>query len=615
MAQARAVAKAEAAEKVQQCADDTATQAIEAQNDLAAIKAAGAGDPKAGIRPPAAGTDATAPLLSQTDLSDDINSAGPRLPIRQALRQAYSQALYTNHVIPYEDQRPALAALIVLVVSIALCSLSVMQENAGIGAEANSEEQPDAPPINPANTMWMILCSGMVMIMTPGISLYYGGMLADEKMLNRMVRTFVNLGLVTVQWITVGYSLSFAPSNKYAFNLVGDFSYVAMRGVGASPAGSPIDPAYGIPHGTFMLFQLMFAAIATTILSGSIAHLMSFRAFCIFLVAWTTFVYDPVCHAVWGGGILNHHIDYAGGTVVHLLSGVSAATAATLLNNLAKRGSTTKDAWDIEMHSSWDRSLGGGTVAHNVTYVIIGVVFLWFGWFGFNGGPALSPNAVASTALVNTNVAAGFGMITWMLFETLSGGNPSAIGAATGSVCGLVGITPCAGYVTGLVSGPVGMLSAGASFTWVWLDEHTTLFHRISSPHDVMATHGIAGLVGTLLTGLFAYRPVNTQEAKLDRDGVLYSGDWSLFQEDCIAVLAVTLYAICVTCLIVWVQLKVLGNDRLLAARYLLKQKGEEHLYEERFLNGNQRDNSPIIRHMMCNKPSLDDNHKKNLFA
>ena len=199
--------------------------------------------------------------------------------------------------------------------------------------------------VNETNTLFLIICSALVMLMSPSLSLYYGGLVTDDAVLNRMVRTFTCMGIVGVQWLTIGYSLAFAPSNPNAFNLIGDFSYVGMRGVTWSNENLPeLAKASDVPHLAYMGYQLMFASITTTILSGGLAEYMSFRAFCLFILLWTTFVYDPMCHAIWGGGLMSWHLDFAGGTVVHLLSGLSATVAATYLNTVAKDLETMREA-------------------------------------------------------------------------------------------------------------------------------------------------------------------------------------------------------------------------------------------------------------------------------
>ena len=541
------------------------------------------------------------------------------------------------------EQRPKKAVSFVLLLSAVMAAISVVQEKWGSGVEANSARQEDAPPISGVNTLWVIISTTLVMIMTPAVSLYYGGMVAEDQVLNRMVRTFVNLGLVGFQWIWVGYSLAFAPSNPHAFNLVGDFSFVVLSGVGTSPAGSPAEK-YGVPHFVFVMFQLMFAAITTTILSGSVANLMSFNAFCRFIVVWTTLVYDPLCHAVWGGGLMDWHLDFAGGLVIHVSSGVSAAAAATYLYRLSYKVEATlaqtDEAESMDSNASlllrrasldekesrrksfvrirrpstyvdnlpdaspqmqkpseyldddnpsvkellhflvepghtkehemvWDRALGDVTIAHNRTFVVLGAVLLWFGWFGFNGGSALAPNDVAAAALLNTNIAAGVAMITWMFCEAMCGGNPSAIGAATGAICGLVGVTPCAGYIPALAAGPIGAMSAGCAFGFVWLDKHTRWFNWLSNPLDVGATHGVSGIIGSLLTGIFAFKPVNMDEHKLVDNGLVFGGGWTLFRDGILATLITISYSTVMTILICIMLTKMLGVDGILSSALL----------------------------------------------
>ena len=275
------------------------------------------------------------------------------------------------------------------------------------------EKHDDGKPItaiHETNTLLLLISSALVMLMTPSLSLYYGGLVHDHAVLNRMVRTFVCLGIVGVQWITIGYSLAFAPSNPNSFDLIGDFSFVALREVTTTTKDlPPLAKDADVPHLAYMGYQLMFASITTTILSGAIAEYMSFRAFCLFILLWTTCVYDPVCHAIWGGGVMSWHLDFAGGTVVHLLSGLSATVAATYLNHIAKDDATIREAtltvealdpaqptavyerrrverrasFDKtlakvhagtakEYHCHWDHALGSGDSAHSPTFVVLG---------------------------------------------------------------------------------------------------------------------------------------------------------------------------------------------------------------------------------------------------
>ena len=577
-----------------------------------------------------------------------------------------SKALLSNGVeakadimfseVPWRDQRPLSTAAAVLLVSSAMAIASNYMERAtstNAAATYASENQPDVPEINDVNNLWLLISTALVMLMTPALSLYYGGMVVDGSVLNRMVRTFVSLGIVGVQWLAIGYSLSFAPSNPNAFNLIGDFSFIAMRNVGSSAAGVPaIADGFGVSHLIFMSFQLMFASITTTILSGAIAEYMSFRAFCLFILLWTTVVYDPMCHAIWGGGLMGWHLDFAGGTVVHLLSGLAATVSATYLRSVAKDPATiqaakyTAEALDpaqplaiykkckierresfdkalaavhsgtaTEHETDWDRGLGGATVAHSATYVVLGATcalrplhsyctplplatppmpmlilhydllllpsppdpclncdcvcsrrLIWFGWFGFNGGSAIAPNELAALAVANTNFAAGFAMVTWMMFEYMTGGNPSAVGGATGVVCGLVAITPCAGYVPILASGPIGIIGATSSFVFVWVEQYLGVMDFMDNPMDVFATHGVSSLMGSLCTGIFAYGPTNPGEARLAKSGLLYGGDWELLYANMVALSIAMVYCTVMTLACLWLLKLVLRADGLLSA-------------------------------------------------
>ena len=338
-----------------------------------------------------------------------------------------------------------------------------------------------APPIDAGDTAWLLTSTALVMVMMPGLALFYGGLVRRSSSLNTHMMTIAALGVVGVQWVLCGYSLAFAPGGPW----MGALAWAGFAHVGA---GANAAYAAGVPHLAFAAFQAMFAAITVALISGAVVERMRFPVYLAFAVAWTTLVYDPLAHWVWGdGGWLRSlgALDFAGGTVVHVSAGTSALVAAAMLG---KR-----------------RDLGRALVPHNVPLTLLGAGLLWFGWFGFNAGSALSASAVAANAFVTTNTAAAAALTLWMLIDHVRTGRSTAVGAATGAVVGLVAITPAAGYVTPLAAIAIGALGAGASYAAMQFRART----KVDDALDVFACHGVAGIAGALLTGVFATRAVN----------------------------------------------------------------------------------------------------------
>jgi Amt family ammonium transporter len=368
-----------------------------------------------------------------------------------------------------------------------------------------------AAELKPGDTAWVMVATALVMLMVPALAFFYGGLVRGKSALNTMLMSFAALALVTVQWVLGGYSLAFAPGSS----LLGGLDFLGMQGVGAAP-----EPAYagGIPHLLFATYQAMFAGITVAIFSGAVVERMRFRAFLLFGLLWTTLIYDPLAHWVWGqGGWLKElgALDFAGGTVVHISAGVTALVMAAALGR--RRGIDREPP-----------------VPHNVPFTLLGAGVLWFGWFGFNGGSALAADGLAAAAVLTTHAAASAALLAWLGLEMLRGGRPSAVGAATGAVVGLVAITPAAGFVTPVAAVAIGVLASGASFAALHLRART----RVDDSLDVFACHGVAGIVGALLTGVFATRTVNPAGA----DGLLY-GNPSLLGVQLVAVLATVAFA------------------------------------------------------------------------
>ncbi|MGN6756769.1 MAG: ammonium transporter, partial [Thermomicrobiales bacterium] len=333
--------------------------------------------------------------------------------------------------------------------------------------------------INAGDTAWVLLSAALVMLMTPALGFFYGGLVRRKNVLATIMHSFFMLALISVQWVLWGYSLSFGPDHG---GLIGGLNWLGLHGVGGAP--NP-DYAPTVPHSAFMIFQGMFAVITPALITGSFAERKRFKAFVIFSLAWATFVYAPIAHWVWGtGGWLRQlgALDFAGGTVVHISSGVSALVAATVLG---KRVGFGKEPMD----------------PHDLTMTVLGAALLWFGWFGFNAGSALGANALAANAFVVTNVSAGMAALTWMTVSWLRHGQPSVLGAAAGAVAGLVAITPAAGFVDPSAAIAIGFGAGIICFFAVEL-----LKKRVDDALDVFAVHGVGGIWGALATGIFAQK-------------------------------------------------------------------------------------------------------------
>ena len=410
----------------------------------------------------------------------------------------------------------------------------------------------EAATVSAGDTAWVLASSALVMVMTVGLAFFYGGLVRPKNALNAMMMSVVALGLISVQWVLVGYSIAFAHGTPWW----GGLSWLGFRGVGADP-----DPAYAatIPLQAHAMFQAMFAIITPALISGAIVERMRFRAYVAFLVLWATFVYDPLAHWVWGaGGWLQRlgALDFAGGTVVHISAGVSALVAARMLG-------PRKD---------FKRT---AIVPHNVPLVLLGAGLLWFGWFGFNAGSALAANGLAALAFTNTNTAAATALVTWIALDLWRGGKATAVGAATGLVVGLVGITPAAGYITVPASLAVGALSALVSYTAIQIRATT----RLDDSLDVFSCHGLAGVAGALLTGVFATKLVNPAGG----DGWL-AGNFTQMGIQLVAVLAAAGLAAGGTALIMTVVNATLGAKAGVREQLTgldLSEHGEEAYFGE----------------------------------
>jgi Amt family ammonium transporter len=365
--------------------------------------------------------------------------------------------------------------------------------------------------INTGDTGWVLISAALVMLMTPALGFFYGGLVRRKNVLATLMHSFFILALISVQWVLWGYTLAFGTDIG---GFIGGLDFIGLRGVGAEPNA---DYAATIPHSAFMVFQMMFAVITPALITGAFAERKRFKAFVIFTLAWATLVYAPVAHWVWGvGGWLRAlgALDFAGGTVVHITSGVSALVAATMLG---KRVGFGKDKMD----------------PHDLTMTVLGAGLLWFGWFGFNAGSALGANGLAAHAFMVTNTSAAMAALTWLTVSWIRHGRPSVLGAAAGAVAGLVAITPAAGFVDGPASIVIGFVAGVVCFFGVEL-----LKKYVDDALDVFAVHGIGGIWGALATGIFAQKAVNTAGA----DGLLYGNPQQLLTQ-AIAVVVVAAYA------------------------------------------------------------------------
>ena len=373
----------------------------------------------------------------------------------------------------------------------------------------------NASAISAGDTAWVLVAAALVFAMNPGLAFFYAGLVRRKNTLNTLMMTYVAMGVGAVVWMVAGYSLAFAPGSPF----LGGLRWLGLAGVGGAP-----EPAYAatIPALAFFAFQGMFATITPALVSGAIVERMSFRAYVIFLALWSLVVYAPVAHWVWGtGGFLRAWgaLDFAGGTVVHVTAGTAALVAAKMLG-------PRQDFKRIAL------------IPHNVPYVLLGAGLLWFGWFGFNAGSALGANGTAALAFVTTNAGAAAAALTWLALESRFGGHATAVGAATGAVVGLVGITPGAGFVSPLSALAIGALTALASFTALRLRGRTSLDDTL----DVFACHGIGGITGSLLTGVFASKAANPDGG----NGLLYGGA-ALFGIQAATVAVVFLYTLVAT--------------------------------------------------------------------
>ncbi len=360
--------------------------------------------------------------------------------------------------------------------------------------------QAAAPAADTGDTAWVLTSAALVLLMTPGLAFFYGGLVRKKNMLSVLMQCFFLMCAITIQWVLVGYTLAFGPDIK---GLIGSFAWFGLNGVGLEPYA---DYSATIPHQAFMIFQAMFAIITPGLILGAFAERMKFSAFCVFSLLWATLVYDPICHWVWAiGGFIrvSGALDFAGGTVVHINAGIAALAAALVLGK--RKGYPT--------HIS---------PPHNLPFAVLGAGLLWFGWFGFNAGSALGANGLATNAFVVTHIAAAAAGLTWAVLDWKFNNHPTMLGKITGAVAGLVAITPASGFV-----GPVDAIWIGIGVSVICYFSVAFLKPKFGYDDtlDAFGVHGIGGIWGALATGLWASKSVNPAGA----DGFFYGNPALLF--------------------------------------------------------------------------------------
>jgi len=370
--------------------------------------------------------------------------------------------------------------------------------------------------INAGDTAWVLTATALVMFMTPGLALFYGGMVRSKNVLSMLMNNVFCLGLVSVLWVLVGFSLAFGRLGDAGW--LGNLDFAGLKDL----TGTSGTFAGGIPDVAFVAFQMTFAIITPALITGAIADRMRFGAWIAFIALWSILVYSPVAHWIFGGGWLADRgaLDFAGGAVVHVNAG---AGALALILILGRRMGWPRDAMP----------------PHSLPLTMLGAGILWFGWFGFNAGSALAADGVAAQAFLNTFVAAAAAMLAWLLVETLKTGHPTTLGAASGAVAGLVAITPCAGFVGGIAPIAIGAVAGVLCYLAISLKFR----FKYDDSLDVVAVHLVGGVVGSILLGLFADISVNDA----GRDGVFLGGGWGLFGEQVLAVAVVFAFSLVVS--------------------------------------------------------------------
>lgn len=389
--------------------------------------------------------------------------------------------------------------------------------------------------VNIGDTSFMILSTVLVMLMTPALSLFYAGMVRRKNVLSTTAKSYAAMAIISVQWLLIGYTLCFG---KDIGGFIGNLQWLGLHGVGFAPNS---DYASTIPQQLFMLFQLMFAIITPALISGAVVERINFLAFSIFIFLWSTLVYDPIAHWMWGIGGWMHNLgalDFAGGNVVHISSGISALVAAIMLGKRRKLGTVTP---------------------HNIPMTFLGAGLLWFGWFGFNAGSALGINAITLTAFITTNTSAAAAAISWSICELVHRKKVTCLGIASGAISGLVAITPGSGFVTPLASLVIGLVGGIVCFCGVTFIKRK---FKYDDALDAFGCHGIGGIWGGISTGIFASTAVNPAAGM---NGLFY-GNFTLLGVQLIAIISTIIYSAIITFVILklinkFVKIRVSDNE------------------------------------------------------
>lgn len=377
--------------------------------------------------------------------------------------------------------------------------------------------------IDTGDTAWMLISTALVMLMTPGLALFYGGMVRRKNVLGTMMQSFIAVAVITIQWMLFGYTIAFGPDIGHC---IGGLKWIGLNGVGSEP--NP-DYAATIPHQLYMIYQMMFAVITPALITGAFAERFKFKTYLVFLILWATFVYDPLAHWVWGvGGWIRNMgaLDFAGGLVVHISSGVAALAAALMVGKRVRYGTDAMRP-------------------HNLTLTVIGASLLWFGWFGFNAGSAAASGGLATSAFVVTHIAAAAATVSWMIAEWGYSGKPTVLGAASGAVAGLVAITPASGFVAPFPALIIGLVVGVFCYSAVNLKNKFGYDDSL----DAVGIHGVGGTWGAIATGLFATKLINPAGS----DGLFY-GNPKLLGIQLISVLTAWIYSFVVS----FILLKIL---------------------------------------------------------
>jgi Amt family ammonium transporter len=415
----------------------------------------------------------------------------------------------------------------ILLIFVFLCAPGIVF---GKGQSTQTAEAALTTPskIDTGDTAWILVSTALVMLMTPGLALFYGGMVRGKNVLGTIMQNFIAIAIISVQWILIGYSLSFGPDIN---GIIGSLDWVGLKGVGIEP--NP-DYAPTIPHMAFMMFQAMFAVITPALITGAFAERMKFSSYLLFMLLWSTLVYDPVAHWVWGaGGWLKKMgtLDFAGGIVVHLISGISALASALIIG---KRKGYLQEA----------------IYPHNLPMTVLGAGLLWFGWFGFNAGSALSAGTLSTMAFVATHTSAVAATLIWVIIEWLHRGKPTMFGAATGSIAGLATITPASGFVGPMSALIIGLAAGAVCYTALNMKGRFGYDDSL----DAFGVHGVGGILGTFATGLFAQTLINPA----GKNG-LFFGNHKLLISQMLAILITAAYSFIMTAIILKALDKTLG--------------------------------------------------------